>query len=152
MQNNTMTNLPQGWEVKKLGEIGEIFSGSSAPQNKEYFINGTYKFVRTKDLSLKGKTKNLIEIETNINDLAINILQLIEAPKGAVLFPKSGASIGTNNRAMLGFNAYIVSHLGVFYLKVNITNHFVYYFLSNIDFLNFCENPLYPSLRISKAN
>ncbi|ENO0427947.1 restriction endonuclease subunit S [Campylobacter jejuni] len=88
MQNNTMTNLPQSWEVKKIGEIGEIFSGSSAPQNKEYFIDGTYKFVRTKDLSLKGKTKNLIEIETNINDLAINTLQLIEAPKRGGIISK----------------------------------------------------------------
>ncbi|MFY4690257.1 restriction endonuclease subunit S [Campylobacter jejuni] len=51
MQNNTMTNLPQGWEVKKLGDIAEISSGGTPSRNKkEYWENGIIPWVKIKDI------------------------------------------------------------------------------------------------------
>ncbi|MCK5294530.1 MAG: restriction endonuclease subunit S, partial [Arcobacteraceae bacterium] len=57
----------------------------------------------------------------------------------------------TNNRAMIGLEAYIVSHLGAFYTDNKITNQYIYNFFLTIDFLNYCENPSYPSLKISRV-
>lgn len=46
-----MTNLPQGWEVKKLGDITEISSGGTPSRNKkEYWENGTIPWVKIKDI------------------------------------------------------------------------------------------------------
>ncbi|XQC05309.1 restriction endonuclease subunit S [Arcobacter cryaerophilus gv. pseudocryaerophilus] len=144
-------SLPNGWEWKTLDEIGKLFSGSSAPQKDEYFIDGKYPFIRTKDLSTYGRTDNLIEVNDYINDKCINDSSLILAKKGTVLFPKSGASIGTNNRAKIGINAYIVSHLGAFYSKEEVINKYVYNYFLTIDLLDYCENPSYPSLKISRV-
>ncbi|WP_066355324.1 restriction endonuclease subunit S [Aliarcobacter skirrowii] len=144
-------SLPDGWEWRTLGEIGKLFSGSSAPQKDEYFIDGKYPFIRTKDLSTYGRTDNLIEVNDYINDKCINDSSLILAKKGTVLFPKSGASIGTNNRAKIGINAYIVSHLGAFYSKEEVINKYVYNYFLTIDLLDYCENPSYPSLKISRV-
>lgn len=143
--------LPNGWEWKKLEEIGKLFSGSSAPQNDEYFIDGKYPFVRTKDLGTNGRTDNLVEVNDYLNDKCINDSSLILAKKGTVLFPKSGASIGTNNRAQIGIDAYIVSHLGAFYSKEEVTNKYVYNYFLTIDLLDYCENPSYPSLKMSRV-
>lgn len=144
-------DLPRGWEWKKLEEIGKLFSGTSAPQSDEYFLNGKYPFVRTKDLGTNGRTDNLIEVNDYINDKCLNDSSLILAKKGTVLFPKSGASIGTNNRAIIGMDAYIVSHLGAFYSKEEVTNKYIYNYFLTIDLLDYCENPSYPSLKISRV-
>lgn len=144
-------DLPNGWEWNKLDNIGKVFSGSSAPQKEEYFIEGKYPFIRTKDLATYGRTNNLVDVNDYINDECINDSKLVLAKKGTTLFPKSGASIGTNNRAMIGFDSYIVSHLGAFYSDNEVTNRYIYNFFLTIDLLNYCENPSYPSLKICRV-
>jgi len=37
---NPLYELPDGWKWVRLGEVCEVFSGSSAPQEKKYFENG----------------------------------------------------------------------------------------------------------------
>lgn len=138
------------WERKKLKEACEIFSGSSAPQEKKYFENGKYPFVRVQDLGKYGRTNNLVEIKDYVNEVAIEELKLKKAEKETILFPKSGAAITTNNRAILGFDAFIVSHLaGVKPREEVADTHFVYYWLCLTDMVQYMENPGYPSLKLS---
>ena len=138
------------WERKRLGEVCEIFSGSSAPQDKRYFENGKYPFVRVQDIGRYGRTDNLIEIKDYINDIAVRELNLVKAKRGTILFPKSGAAITTNNRAILGVDAFIVSHLAALRSKDEIADtHFIYYLLCLIDMVQYMENPGYPSLKLS---
>lgn len=49
MQNNTMTNLPQGWEVKTLSEIGEIITGSTPSKSNVEFYGKDYPFFKPSD-------------------------------------------------------------------------------------------------------
>ena len=39
MNNFNEEKLPEGWKLKCLKEIGQVFSGSSAPQNEKFFLN-----------------------------------------------------------------------------------------------------------------
>lgn len=136
--------------TKKLGEIARIFSGSSAPQDEKYFKNGKYPFVRVFDLATPRSGTELVETRDYVNELAITELNLVEAQKGAIVFPKSGASILNNNRAMLGTNAYIVSHLSAIEVDEDLAvRNWVYYFLSKFDMGKLVSDPGYPSLNIS---
>ena len=140
----------QTWERKKLGEVCKIFNGSSAPQDEKYFENGKFPFVRVSDLGNYGRTTNLTEVRDYINELCIRELNIIKASKGTILFPKSGAAITTNNRAILGIDAYIVSHLAALKPKENIADtYFVYYWLCLTDMIQYMENLGYPSLKLS---
>lgn len=116
------TALPSGWRWVRLGEVCEVFSGSSAPQEKKYFENGKYPFVRVQDVGKYGRTTALVDIKDYINDSAIEELNLVKAEKGTILFPKSGAAITTNNRAVLGIDAFIVSHLAALKPKEGIAD------------------------------
>ncbi|WP_158336539.1 restriction endonuclease subunit S [Campylobacter volucris] len=40
-----MTNLPRGWEVKKLGEIGEIVTGLTPSKNNLDFMEKIIHFL-----------------------------------------------------------------------------------------------------------
>ncbi len=47
--DNKMTNLPRGWEVKKLGEIGEIVTGLTPSKNNLDFYGKDYPFFKPSD-------------------------------------------------------------------------------------------------------
>ena len=76
-------DLPNGWEWKNLKHISTICAGNSAPQDKKYFVNGKYNFVRTSDLGLFGINSNLKESRDKINDLAIKELKFKVIPEGS---------------------------------------------------------------------
>lgn len=138
------------WEKRRLGEVCEIFSGSSAPQDLKYFDKGKYPFVRVSDLSKNGKTDNLVDIRDYVNNIAVEKLKLKKAGKGTIIFPKSGAAITTNNRAILGKDAFIVSHLAALKPKEGVADsYFIYYWLCLTNMINYLENPGYPSLKLS---
>ena len=143
--------LPEGWRWVRLGEVARVFSGSSAPQGQKYFEQGTYPFVRVQDLGRHGITTELKETIDKVNELAIRELRLVKAPKGTILFPKSGAAILTNTRAILGTDAYIVSHLAAVEPNPKVAEVFwVFYWLCTVDMSKYIDNPAYPSLRLSK--
>jgi len=81
-------DLPPGWKWVKLGEVCEVFSGSSAPQDDKYFRNGMYPFVRVSDLGNFGRTTSLVEIRDKINDLCLKELNMVKARKRNSCFSK----------------------------------------------------------------
>ncbi len=38
------------WHTKKIGDVCVVGAGNSAPQRKEYFVDGKYPFFRTSDV------------------------------------------------------------------------------------------------------
>jgi len=140
----------ENWEWVSLGEVGKVFSGTSAPQGKKYFKSGIYPFVRVSDLGRYRKTDNLEKIRDYVNDLAVREKGLVMAKKGTIIFPKSGAAILTNNRGIMGVDSYVVSHLAcikvveIFYYK------FIYYTLYNLDFEGLINNKAYPSITLKE--
>jgi type I restriction enzyme S subunit len=75
------------------------------------------------------------------------------AKAGTILFPKSGAAILTNSRAVLGVDAYIVSHLAaVEPLPDRLDIYWTYFWLCTVDMKQLIDNPSYPSLRLSEIS
>ncbi len=141
--------VPDGWRIEKLGNISRVFTGSSAPQDKKYFDNGVYPFVRVSDLSNKKFNKNLNCIRDFINDTCLKETTQTFAKKGTILFAKSGMSVRNNHRAILENDSYIVSHLCAIYTDDKIVREYIYYLLCKIDMVNYSENEAYPSLKTS---
>lgn len=140
-------NLPQGWKVDRLANIAEISTGNPAPQGKQYFEGGIFPFVRVQDLGRYGQTTNLTETTDKVNERAIKACGLILFPKGTILFPKSGMSTLLNHRAILGVDAYVVSHLAALIPKKDIIGEYLYYYLCTIDMARWSQRTNLPSLR-----
>jgi len=142
--------LPEGWRWVRLGEVAQVFAGSSAPQGEHYFRAGRWPFVRVQDLGRYCKTTNLVETADRVNERAVQKCRLKMAKAGTILFPKSGAAILTNSRAILGVDAYIVSHLAALEPVPTALNAlWAYYWLCTVDMKDFIANPSYPSLRLT---
>ncbi len=142
--------ISANWGYERIGKVCDVFSGTSAPQDRAYFSAEGKPFIRVSDLAVYGRTSNLVSCRDYVNEQAIKEKRLVLAQKGTVLFPKSGAAILNNNRALLGVDAYIVNHLAAITPMGNIDSRFLFYFLCNIDMAQYIPNPSYPSLRLSE--
>ena len=142
--------LPQGWRWAQLGEVADIFAGSPAPQGSKFFSTSGYPFVRVSDLSECGADGIIYKTRDRLSDLAISDCSLKKAPQGAVVLAKSGAAIAINRRALLGIDAYIVSHLLALVAIPDLSlKEWIYFVLCQIDMADYSNNPSYPSLKKS---
>jgi len=137
------------WEMVELGEVCEISSGNSAPQEKEFFLNGKFPFYRTSDVGAVHLSDNLLNVRDWLNEKGINGLKLFK--KGTILFPKSGASTFLNHRVIMGQDGYVSSHLATIIVNKSKANEkFIYYLLIDIDAKNITPDQAYPSLKTSE--
>lgn len=139
MQNNTMSNLPQGWEVKKLGEIG-------------FFIRGV-SYKKEQLLSTKNENSvyllraNNIQNELNLDELQIIPKELVVdkiIQNNDILFAMSsgskhivGKNILLNNLNDFTFGAFC----GLFrIINLNICHKFIAYYLRSDSYKNYIFN------------
>lgn len=104
-----MTNLPQGWEVKKLNDIAEISSGGTPSRNKkEYWENGIIPWVKIKDI----KANFIKDTEEYITEIGLKNSSAKIFSKGTILY-SIFATLGevaildieaTTNQAIAGIN------------------------------------------------
>ena len=119
--------LPEDWRVVRLGEVAAITSGGSAPQGEQYFLNGKNPFVRVQHLDIDGDYVRRWDL---ITDEAVEHYRLKKFPAGTIVFPKSGAAIRLEKRAILLVDAYIVSHLCAVLPKTSkVDRWFIFYSL-----------------------
>jgi len=91
----------------RISEIAKVTAGNSAPQGDKYF-NGDKKFVRVQHIL--GNEIYVSKCDF-VNDLAVRDYRLKLFPAKTILFPKSGASVYLEKKAMLKESSYVVSHL-----------------------------------------
>ncbi len=122
-------------KFERLGNIVEIIGGNAAPKGDNAFGNEGLPFVKMKDLGDRHLTNNLIEIENLVSDSVAKKNRLKVVKKGSILLPRSG-SVGLNHRAILGVDAYMVSHICALEIKNvrEVLNQYLYYYLTTINF------------------
>lgn len=78
--------IPEDWEVKKLGEIFNVETGTTpSTKEKKYWTKGTIVWITPNDLSkLKGKIY-ISTSERKITDNAVNSYSLSVLPKGSII-------------------------------------------------------------------
>lgn len=138
------------WKLTELAEIAEVRAGSPAPQGAEYFDPNGFPFVRVQDVGRYRRTTCLTNTKDHINKHAIETLRPVHAKAGTIVFPKSGAAINTNSRAILGTDAYVVSHLAMITAKEGITlSEWLYFWFCSFDLASLSRTTSLPSVRLS---
>lgn len=137
------------WKTLKLKDVcKEITSGGAAPQGDKYFTNGLYPFVRVADMGKLGDySKNILKTKDLLNSYGTEKLR--EFPAGTVLFTKSGASLLLNQRAVLKFPMYVVSHIGCMIPNTNVISDWLYYYMKQVDFAHYAHATTLPSIKLT---
>lgn len=77
------------WEVKKLGEIAEIVTGTTPDTKKRDYYGGKWNFVSPSDISEKRYVK---DAKTKLTDLGLSQTRVI--PGESIMFVCIGSTIG----------------------------------------------------------
>lgn len=119
--------IPQEWEVKTLGQIASIFSGTTPSRENELFFNdGTIPWVKTTDLN----NGILTHTEERITDIALKSTTLKVFSKGTVLIAMYGGFNQIGRTSILGIDATINQALSALILNTKeITEYFLLYWL-----------------------
>ncbi len=127
-----MTNLPQGWEVKKLEEIANIKGGKRLPKGENLLDNNTkFAYIRVADFQDNG-TINLQNIKF-INENTYNVLKNYKIYDDNLYISIAG-TIGKSGIIPKELNGAILTENAVKleYIQNNISNKFMFFTLSNI--------------------
>jgi len=138
--------LPNRWTLKKLGQIADISAGGNAPQGDNYFEGGTHPFVRVKHFD---GANTYVQQWDLITDKAIKDYRLKAFPKGTIVFPKSGASIRLEKRAIISVSAFLVGHLcAIQPFADKACPLFIFYLLKKIKFAQDSNGTTLPFLNL----
>ena len=123
-------------QKKTIRELCHIIGGNPSPKENEFSKEGI-PFVKMMDLGRYHLTNNLIKVENKISQDYAKFKSLKKIPKSSILLPRSG-SVGLNHRAILGMDAFIVSHICALNIIDNhiVHNNYLYYYLSSIDMVS----------------
>jgi len=122
-----MKNLPKGWEIKKLKEIGEVISGGTPSTTVSEYWNGNISWISPSDLTGYNEIK-IRRGKKSITELGLKKSSAKLMPKGSVLF---------SCRAPIGYVAIADEELCTnqgfksIIPNANIDSLFIYYFLKN---------------------
>lgn len=141
-------SLPATWSFTSIASLCEVGAGDGAPQGAEHFSTGTHLFVRMQDVG-RSTSPYITTTTDRLNELALRKHRLRQWPSGALLIPKSGASVALNNRALLASPAFVVSHLAVVVPGPWVNSEYLYFLSCTLDMMRLAQDPGYPSLRIS---
>ena len=134
----------------RLDEVAEVTAGNPAPQEPFAFSDNGSLFIRMQDVGRAHRTSSLLDSVDKVSDATIETHRLRLFPGGSILIPKSGASVNLNHRAMLGCDAYVVSHLSVIIPNLQrILPDYLYYWSLSYDPRSQAQTTSLPSLPLS---
>lgn len=136
-------------KLTSLSDIAEVCAGQPAPQNKKYFSEIGYPFIRAGSLEqlLNGSGMESLE---HIAESVGNRLKMRLFPKNTILFAKSGMSAKIGRIFSLKKDAYVVSHLAAIIPGHNVNAGYLEkWFIKNPP-SKLIPNDSYPSIRLSE--
>lgn len=144
-------SLQSKYPTEKLIKLYPIVdSGGTAPQDREFFRDGKFPFIRAGNISNKDENNSVIpDNDSLLNEIAIKECKLKKFKAGTIVFAKSGRSAMTNNIARLKSDSFVVNHLACIYSENKLDLDFLYYLLEFYQTSNFI--PLdsdYPSINL----
>lgn len=114
--------IPREWQVKRLGDIADITSGTTPLRaNSKYYNGGVIPWVKTTDLN----NGILYETEEKVSKEAVEKTSLKILPKGTVLVAMYGGFRQIGRTALLGIDATINQALSALMCKSTVESSFV---------------------------
>lgn len=124
-QNTEIYKIPKGWDVKKIGEIGKVITGTTPRTKVDKYWNGNYPFVTPTDIS---EAKYVDRTERTVSEEGARVGRLI--PRDSVLVTCI-ASIG---KSALAFEECITNQqINAIICNKEIDPHYTYYILKYRD-------------------
>lgn len=93
--------LPEGWVITRLGEIGIWATGNGFPTNEQGLEDLEILFCKVSDMNLDGNERFILKTMNTVSEYTALRIKLNLHKAGTVIFPKIGGAIATNKRRII---------------------------------------------------
>ncbi|MFQ2692960.1 restriction endonuclease subunit S [Aeromonas caviae] len=93
--------LPEGWVITRLGEIGIWATGNGFPINEQGLEDLEILFCKVSDMNLDGNERFILKTMNTVSEDTARRIKLNLHKAGTVIFPKIGGAIATNKRRII---------------------------------------------------
>ena len=136
------------WQQSKLGQIGNIQSGSGFPKKYQGESSGDYPFYKVSDMNLLGNEVRMLNANNYISIDVRDQLRAFVLPKDTIIFPKVGAAVATNKKRILTKDSCIDNNvMGLTPSLDLIYPDFLYYWFQQHDLSAFANHAHLPSIK-----
>lgn len=124
--NQIFSQKGEGWEEKKLNQLGKIVSGATPKSNISEYWSGNIHWITPKDLGQLGESKFINDTSRKISEKGLKSCSAILMPAGSIIM---------SSRAPIGYlaisNVEICTNQGCKSIVPNedISNIYLYYYL-----------------------
>lgn len=139
------------WDTIRSGRIASFKSGVGFPDEYQGKSYGDFPFVKVADLGSADSLGILKTAENYIDKFDANLLGARVAPAGTIVFPKVGAALLNNRRAILGVPSIFDNNvMGLLFKEGN--NRFWYHVLRSVDMGRIMNPGPVPSIGASQVS
>lgn len=137
------------WSLATLGDLCEVSTGQSAPQEADAFSDIGRPFIRAGSLDqlVNGGSEDALE---KISEENARRFRMRLFPAGTIVFAKSGMSATLGRVYRLRSSCYVVSHLATLIPTERLDGVFLLRWLEANPPSRFIENEAYPSIKTSE--
>ena len=93
--------IPEGWEVKTLGDVCSLRAGSAFPRDAQGKTVGSYPFAKVSDMNLPNNSVFILGAANWVDDADLINLKARPFPEGTTIFAKIGEALKYNRLRLL---------------------------------------------------
>ncbi|MCO6432792.1 restriction endonuclease subunit S [Nitrosomonas nitrosa] len=139
--------LKDGWEEKKLGEIGIFRGGSGFPRRYQGKTEGLYPFYKVSDMNNEGNEKLMVNANNWIDEKIKKEIGAITFPKNTIIFAKIGAAIFLERKKILNQESCIDNNMMGYIFDTNLYDaEYLHYLFQTIPLGKLVSTTALPSL------
>jgi len=146
-------DIPEHWEIKKLGEVCKILAGYGFPKNIQGSTSGEFPFYKVGDISknVKAGYRTLKLCDNYIDAKTLLKLKAKPFPKNTVVFAKIGEGLKLNRRAIINTPGIVDNNAVGLKAIENICNDmYLFNFLTTVKLEDYSKATTVPSVRKSE--
>ena len=109
--DSELGEIPEGWEVKTLGEICTLRSGSVFPKLRQGKKAGDYPFIKVSDMNLSHNKTYILGSANWVEDDDLRSLKGKPLPNNTIVFAKIGEALKQNRFRILSSSTLIDNNM-----------------------------------------
>jgi type I restriction enzyme S subunit len=138
--------LPKGWVITRLGEIGIWATGNGFPTNEQGLEDLEIFFCKVSDMNLDGNERFILKTMNTVSEDTARRIKLNLHKAGTVIFPKIGGAIATNKRRIISKATAIDNNcLGITPYS-EVASDYLFLLLTSIDMTKYQVGTSVPAL------
>ncbi|MFQ2312541.1 restriction endonuclease subunit S [Aeromonas dhakensis] len=138
--------LPEGWVITRLGEIGIWATGNGFPTNEQGLEDLEILFCKVSDMNLDGNERFILKTMNTVSENTARRIKLNLHKAGTVIFPKIGGAVATNKRRIITKATAIDNNcLGITPCS-EVASDYLFLLLTSIDMTKYQVGTSVPAL------